>query len=97
MKSGLTAENCRLFHLENDLKRHELEDFRSHFESCAHCRAHVEVERRSHRLYSDLAPYSAPAALRDQLRTISKLARNPSAEAAYLLIRYRLGFADSAH
>jgi anti-sigma factor RsiW len=55
-----------LRYLENDLEGPELEDFLSHLESCANCRAHVEAEKAlSATLHRSRPLYSAPAALRE--------------------------------
>ena len=34
-----------LRYLDNDLQGQELEEFRSHLQSCASCRAHLEAEK----------------------------------------------------
>ena len=57
-----------LRYLENDLEGTELGDFRSHLESCAECRAHLEAEKvLSETLHRSRPLYSAPAALRDRV------------------------------
>jgi anti-sigma factor RsiW len=57
-----------LRHLGNDLKGQELEDFRSHLEACADCRAHLKAEKAlSETLHRSRPLYSAPAALRDRV------------------------------
>jgi len=57
-----------LRYLGNDLEAKDLEDFRSHLESCAECRAHLEAEKAlSRTLHRSRPLYSAPAALRDRV------------------------------
>ena len=57
-----------LRYLDDDLEGLELEDFLSHLESCANCRAHVEAEKElSATLHRSRPLCSAPAALRDWL------------------------------
>jgi mycothiol system anti-sigma-R factor len=54
-----------LRYIDNDLEGEELENFRSHLDSCANCRAHVEREKALSQLLHQSRPlYSAPAALR---------------------------------
>jgi mycothiol system anti-sigma-R factor len=60
-----------LRYLDNDLKGQELEDFRSHLESCADCRDHLEAEKALSQLLRRSRPlYSTPEALRDRLATL---------------------------
>ena len=57
-----------LRYLDNDLRGHELVDFRSHLEACADCRASLEAEQAlSHLLHRSRPLYSAPAALRSRV------------------------------
>ena len=57
-----------LRYLDNDLKGQELEDFRSHLESCSNCRAHLEAEKAlSQTLHRSRPLYSAPVALRERV------------------------------
>jgi anti-sigma factor RsiW len=57
-----------LRYLDNDLEGHEREDFLSHLQSCANCRAHVEAEKELSATLHRVRPlYSAPVALRDRL------------------------------
>ena len=61
----------RLRYLDHELKGQELEDFRSHLESCADCRAHLEAEKAlSETLHRSRPLYSAPAALRDRVAAV---------------------------
>ena len=61
----------RLRYLDHDLKGEELEDFRSHLESCADCRAYLEAEKAlSETLRRSRPLYSAPAALRDRVAVV---------------------------
>jgi anti-sigma factor RsiW len=61
----------KLRYLDHDLKGQELEDFRSHLESCADCRAHLEAEKAlSETLHRSRPLYSAPAALRDRVAAV---------------------------
>lgn len=54
--------------LDNDLTGQELEDFRSHLQSCADCQAHLETEKAlSETLHRSRPLYSAPATLRDRV------------------------------
>ena len=61
------CDECRvniLRYLDYDLRGQELEDFRSHLETCADCRANVEAEQAlSHLLHQSRPLYSAPPAL----------------------------------
>jgi Putative zinc-finger len=51
-----------LRYLENDLKGHELEDFRAHVESCADCQARLEGEKALSQTLRRTRPlYRAPA------------------------------------
>jgi anti-sigma factor RsiW len=57
-----------LRYLDNDLKEKELEDFRSHLESCLDCRACLDAEKAlSQTLHRSRPLYSAPASLRDRV------------------------------
>jgi mycothiol system anti-sigma-R factor len=57
-----------LRYLDNDLRGQELDDFRSHLETCADCRVNVEAERAlTHLLHRSRPLYSAPAALRSRV------------------------------
>jgi anti-sigma factor RsiW len=61
-----------LRYLDNGLEGRELEDFLSHLESCANCRAHLEAERAlSQTLQRSRPLYSAPAALRDRISSVT--------------------------
>ena len=57
-----------LLYLEHDLKGQELEDLRSHLESCSNCQEHLDAERAlSQTLHRSRPLYSAPAALRERV------------------------------
>lgn len=57
-----------LRYLENDLKGHELEDFRSHVQSCADCQASLEGEKALLQTLRRTRPlYPAPAGLHDRV------------------------------
>lgn len=57
-----------LRYLDHDLQGQELADFRTHLETCAHCRASLEAEQALSRLMHRSRPlYSAPAALRSRI------------------------------
>jgi anti-sigma factor RsiW len=57
-----------LRYLDNDLKEEELQDLRSHLESCAKCRAYVTAEKAlSQTLHCARPLYSAPAGLRERV------------------------------
>jgi anti-sigma factor RsiW len=57
-----------LRYLDNDLWGLELEDFRSHLESCAKCRAHVDAEKAlSETLRRSRLLFTAPAALHERV------------------------------
>jgi mycothiol system anti-sigma-R factor len=57
-----------LRYLDNDLQGQELNDFRTHLEACAGCRASVEAEQAlSHLLRRSRPLYAAPAALRSRV------------------------------
>ena len=57
-----------LRYLENNLKGHELADFRSHVESCPHCQARLEGEMALSQILRRTRPlYSAPAGLHDRV------------------------------
>ena len=54
-----------LRYLDNDLEGQELEEFRSHLDSCANCQSLVEQERALSKLLDRSRPlYSAPSGLR---------------------------------
>jgi mycothiol system anti-sigma-R factor len=54
-----------LRYLDGDLEGRELEEFRSHLDSCSNCLAHLEKEKAlSHLLRRSRPLYSAPASLR---------------------------------
>jgi hypothetical protein len=54
--------------LDGDLQGHELDDFCTHVESCADCRASLEAELAlSHLLHRSRPLYPAPAALRSRV------------------------------
>jgi anti-sigma factor (TIGR02949 family) len=54
-----------LRYLDHDLRGLELEDFRTHLEACASCRARLDAEQAlSHLLHQSRPLYSVPAALR---------------------------------
>src|SRR5260370_28567566 len=75
-----------LRYLDNDLKGQELEDFRSHMESCAHCRAHLEAENAlSETLHRFRPLYSAPDALRDRVSVtvVQQSSRNTTRGSLY--------------
>ena len=60
-----------LRYMDNDLQGQELNDFLTHLEACADCRASVEAERAlSHLLHRSRPLYSAPAALRSRVSAI---------------------------
>jgi anti-sigma factor RsiW len=70
-----------LRYLDNDLQGLELEDFLSHLDSCAGCRAHVEAEKElSASLHRSRPLYPAPAALRDWLT--AAVIENPASRGA---------------
>jgi hypothetical protein len=57
-----------LRYLDNALEGLELENFLSHLDSCASCRAHLDAEKElSATLHRSRPLYSIPAALRDRL------------------------------
>jgi mycothiol system anti-sigma-R factor len=57
-----------LRYLDEDLRGQELDDFRSHLETCADCRANVEAEYAlSDLLHRSRPLYSAPPALRSRV------------------------------
>ena len=57
-----------LCYLGNELDGRELEDFLSHFDSCADCREHLEAEKElSATLHRTRPLYSAPAVLRSRV------------------------------
>ena len=57
-----------LRYLDNDLEGQELEDFRSHLESCSNCRQRLDAERAlSQTLHRSRPLYSAPVALRERV------------------------------
>src|SRR5262249_61100483 len=59
----------------------ELEEFRSHIESCENCRAQVETEQNLSRILRQSRPlYSAPASLR--ARVSAATTQDPSAARA---------------
>jgi anti-sigma factor RsiW len=60
-----------LRYLDNDLQGQDLNDFLTHLEACADCRASLEEERSlSHLLHRSRPLYSAPAALRSRVSAI---------------------------
>jgi anti-sigma factor RsiW len=60
-----------LRYLDNELQGQELDDFRTHLEACADCRASLEEERAlSHLLRRSRPLYSAPAALRSRVSAV---------------------------
>ena len=65
------CDECRvniLRYLDYDLRGQELDDFRSHLETCADCRANVEAEQAlSHLLHQSRPLYSAPSALHSRV------------------------------
>jgi anti-sigma factor RsiW len=65
------CDECRvniLRYLDYDLRGQEREDFRSHLETCADCRANVEAEQAlSHLLHQSRPLYSAPSALHSRV------------------------------
>jgi mycothiol system anti-sigma-R factor len=68
-----------LRYLDNDLRGEELDDFRSHLETCADCRANLEAERAlSHLLYRSRPLYSAPAALRSRVSAVLQHSESPA-------------------
>ena len=61
-----------LRYLDNDLQGQELEEFRSHLQSCASCRAHLEAEKAlSQTLHRSRPLYSAPATLRARVSALA--------------------------
>jgi hypothetical protein len=77
-REGLPMNSCdeyaieTLRYLDNGLEGRELEDFLSHLESCANCRAHLEVETAlSQTLRRSRPLYTAPAALRDRISAVT--------------------------
>ena len=59
-----------LRYLDHDLKEQELEDFRSHLESCSNCQEHLDAERAlSQTLHRSRPLYSAPVMLRERVAT----------------------------
>ena len=68
-----------LRYLDNDLLGQELDEFRSHLETCADCRANVEAELAlSHLLHQSRPLYVAPVALRSRVTTILRHAESES-------------------
>lgn len=58
-------------YMDNHLEGQELNDFLTHLEACADCRASLEAERAlSHLLHRSRPLYSAPAALRSRVSAI---------------------------
>src|SRR5262249_48320116 len=80
--SGCTQYEAKtLRYLDGDLRGLELEDFRSHLESCENCRAQVETEQNLSRILRQSRPlYSAPASLR--ARVSAATTQDPSAARA---------------
>lgn len=73
-----------LRHLDNDLRGQELDDFRSHLETCADCRANVEAEHAlSHLLHRSRPLYSAPAALRSRVSAVLQHAESRPARVGF--------------
>jgi hypothetical protein len=61
-----------LRYLEDDLKGEELEDFRSHVDSCAGCQSRLQAEKAlSQALQRSRPLYSAPAALRARVSAMT--------------------------
>ena len=57
-----------LRYLDDDLRGHELDNFRNHLKVCADCRAGLEAEQAlSHLLHRSRPLYQAPAALRSRV------------------------------
>ena len=57
-----------LRYLDDDLRGHELIDFRNHLEACAECRASLEAEEAlSYLLHRSRPLYQAPASLRSRV------------------------------
>jgi len=87
-----------LRYLEHDLNREEFEDFCSHLQSCAGCRAHLEAEQALSQTFERSRPlYSAPRALRDRLAAID-LAHGTSVQGplrSRILNQRRLGPLES--
>jgi anti-sigma factor RsiW len=71
-----------LRYLDHDLKGLELEDFRTHLEACASCRARLEAEQAlSHLLHQSRPLYSVPEALRARV-SAAVIQHSASARAA---------------
>jgi anti-sigma factor RsiW len=68
-----------LRYLENNLEGEELEDFRSHLESCADCRTRLEAEKAlSRTLHRSRPLYSAPASLRARVEALGGQQTGPN-------------------
>jgi anti-sigma factor RsiW len=68
-----------LRYLDNDLRGRELDDFRSHLEACADCRASLEAEQAlSHLLQRSRPLYSASAALRSRVSAVLQHSELPA-------------------
>jgi anti-sigma factor RsiW len=68
MSSGDEYRVKILRYMDNDLQGQELNDFVTHLEACADCRASLEAERALSQLLHRSRPlYSAPAALRSRV------------------------------
>ena len=83
--------------LDNDLEGAELEDFLSHLDSCASCRANVQAERDlTATLHRSRPLYSVPAALRERVTATaakheaSGSAQHPIYGHAPLILRERI-------
>ena len=86
-----------LRYLDNDLEGRELDDFLSHLESCANCRAHLEAEKElSATLHRSRPLYSAPVALRHRVaaavvhNSTSSRVQDPNYQRASGILRGRL-------
>ena len=73
-----------LRYLDDDLRGNELDDFRSHLETCADCRANVEAEHAlSHLLHRSRPLYSATAALRSRVSAVLQHAESKPAQVGF--------------
>jgi mycothiol system anti-sigma-R factor len=79
-----------LRHLDNDLRGPELDDFRSHLETCADCRANVEAGHAlSHLLHRSRSLYPAPAALRSRVSAVLQHAESRPARVGFYGARFK--------